>query len=201
MKYENEITVEVDTSLENLITILENKGFKLKETYDLNDIYLINKVDKKGDYLSMLNKCVLIRHIIEENKENKMLTYKYKEYNENKEITKQGKIKVKIDDIDNSKLLFEKLNFEELIRINDHMLVYATDKDELVIQNVNGKHIYIEIEDECHYANRFYNSIEEMKKVIYENSIPIKNNNFFVKKAEIELQERFDMILNKSKSY
>jgi len=194
MNYENEITVEVNTTLENLISILENKGFNLKETYDLNDIYLINKVDKKDNYLSMLNKCVLIRHIIEENKETKMLTYKYKEYNENKEITKQGKIKVKIDDIDNSKLLFEKLNFEELIKINDHMLVYATDKDELVIQNVNGKHIYIEIEDKCNYADRFYNSIDEMKAVIIDNEIPIKGNNFFVKKAEIELQEIYGKV-------
>ncbi len=194
MNYENEITVEVNTTLEDLISILENNGFKLKESYDLNDIYLINKVDKKGDYLSMLNKCVLIRHIIEENKETKMLTYKYKEYNENKEITKQGKVKVKVDDIDNSRLLFEKLGFQELIRINDHMLVYATDKDELVIQNVNGKHIYIEIEDKCNYADRFYNSIDEMKKVITDNNIPIKNNDFFVKKAEIELQETYNKV-------
>ena len=194
MNYENEITVEIDTTLENLISILENRGFKLKEAYDLNDIYLINKLDKKSDYLSMLNNCVLIRHIIEENKETKMLTYKYKEYNENKEITKQGKVNVKIDDIDNSKLLFEKLNFEELIKIKDHMLVYATDKDELVIQNVNGKHIYIEIEDKCNYADRFYNSVDEMKAVIIDNAIPIKDNNFFVKKAEIELQETYGKV-------
>lgn len=192
MKYENEITVEVDTSLDNLITLLSSKDFKLKETYDLNDIYLINKNDKENNYLSMLNKCVLIRNIIEKNKETKMLTYKYKEYNNKKEITKQGKINITIDDIDNTKLLFEKLNFEELIKINDHMLVYATDKDELVIQNVNNKHIYIEIEDKCNYANRIYNSIDEMKKVIIDNNIPIKNNNFFVKKAEIELQEKYN---------
>ena len=183
MNYENEITVEVDTTLENVVSILESKGFELKEKYDLNDIYLINKNDKQGDYLSMLNRCILIRDIIEEDKETKMLTYKYKEYNENKEITKQGKIKVKIDDIENSKLLFEKLNFEELIRIYDHMMVYATDKDELVIQDVNNKHIYIEIEDKCNYANRFYNSIDEMKDVITNNNIPIKGNNFFVKKS------------------
>ena len=95
-------------------------------------------------------------------------------------------------DIENCKLLFEELNFEELIRINDHMLIYATDNDEFAVQNVNNKHIYIEIEDKCNYANRFYNSIEEMKKVIIDNSIPIKNNNYFIKKAEIELQESFD---------
>ena len=192
MKYENEITVEVDTNLENLIVLLNSKGFELKETYDLNDIYLINKNDKENNYLSMLNKCVLIRHIIEKNKETKFLTYKYKEYNQNKEITKKGKINVSIDDIDNTKLLFEKLNFEELIKINDHMLVYATDKDELVIQSVNNKHIYIEIEDKCNYANRIYNSIDEMKKVIVDNNIPIKNNDFFIKKAEIELQEKYN---------
>ena len=194
MNYEKEITVEVDTTLDNLINILESKEFKLKEEYDLNDIYLIKKKKKKGDYLSMLNKCILIRDIIEKNNETKILTYKYKEYNEKKEITKQGKVQVKIDDIDNSKLLFENLDFEELLRINDHMLVYATDKDELVIQNVNGKHIYIEIEDKCNYADRFYNSIDEMKAVIIDNTIPIKGNNFFVKKAEIELQETYGKV-------
>ena len=71
------------------------------------------------------------------------------------------------------------------------MLVYATDKDELLIQNVNNKHIYIEIEDKCHRINRIYNSIDEMKKVIIENNIPIKNKDFYVKKAEIELQETY----------
>ena len=194
MNYESEITVDVCVDLSSLIKILEENGFELKEVYDLNDIYLINKNDREDDYLSMLNKCVLIRNIIEEDKETKLLTYKYKEYNENKEITRQGKVKVKIDDISNSKLLFEKLGFQELIRINDHMLVYATDKDELVIQNVNNKHIYIEIEDKCNYADRFYNSIDEMKKVITDNNIPIKNNDFFVKKAEIELQETYNKV-------
>jgi predicted adenylyl cyclase CyaB len=194
MNYESEITVEVCVDLSSLIKILEENGFELKEVYDLNDIYLINKNDKEDDYLSMLNKCVLIRNIIEEDKETKLLTYKYKEYNENKEIKRQGKVKVKIDDISNSKLLFEKLGFQELIRINDHILVYATDKDELVIQNINNKHIYIEIEDKCNYADRFYNSIDEMKKVITDNNIPIKNNDFFVKKAEIELQETYNKV-------
>ena len=192
MKYENEITVEVNTSLEELIKIVESKGFELKEEYDLNDIYLIPK-DAKGDkdYLAMLNKCVLIRDIIEPDKENKLLTYKYKEFDEKGDITKQGKVSVKIDDIDNSKLLFEKLGFEELIRINDHMLIYATDKDEFAIQCVNNKHIYIEIEDKCNYANRLYNSIDEMKEVITTNNIPIKGDNFFVKKALIELEETY----------
>lgn len=201
MKFENEITVEVEFDLDSLINLLESQGFELKEKYDLNDIYLINKNNREDDYLAMLNKCILLRDIIEENKETKMLTYKYKEYNDKKEITKQGKIKVIVDDIDKSKELFERLDFEELIRINDHLYVYATENDELTIQCVNDKHIYIEIESKCNYANREYKSIDEMKEVFTKYKVPIKNNDFFVKKAEIELHEKYgtkeDKVLKK----
>ena len=102
MNNENEITVEVDTSLEDLIKILKSKGFKQREEFDYNDIYLINKNDREDNYLSMLNKCIIIRNIIEKKKDTKFLVYKHKEYNDNKEIIRQGQIKVKIDDIDNS---------------------------------------------------------------------------------------------------
>lgn len=123
MNFEDEITVEVDTDLNSLIKMLEENDFELKEIYDLNDIYLIKKDTKRDNYLSVLNNCVLLRNIINETRNKKMLTYKYKEYNEKSEIIKQGKIKVNVDDIENSKLLFERLGFEELIRINDHILV------------------------------------------------------------------------------
>lgn len=35
MKFEKEITVEVDVTLNELKLFLENKGFKIKEEYDL----------------------------------------------------------------------------------------------------------------------------------------------------------------------
>lgn len=65
MNNENEITVEVDTSLDELIKILKSKGFKQREEFDYNDIYLINKNDREDNYLLMLNKCIIIRNIIE----------------------------------------------------------------------------------------------------------------------------------------
>lgn len=191
MEFENEVTVEVDVDLEALVKILEDQDFKLKEVYDLKDIYMINKNDKEGDYLSMLSKCVLIRDIIESDKLTKKLTYKYKEYNEKKEITKQGKINCSIDNVENAKALFERLNFEELIKIDDHLLIYANDEDEMAIQCVNGKHIYIEIEEKCNYTNKVYKSIDEMKEVFAKYSIPIKGDDYFVKKAEIELKETY----------
>ena len=162
MKYEKEITVEIDTSFEELEKILINNSFKEKERYTVNDIYLINRNDKnEKDYLKLLSKCVLIRHIIEKDKDTKKITYKYKEYNDKKEIIKQGKIDCNIDDINTGIELFKKLNFEELININDNMIVYSNNEDELVVQHVNNKHIYIEIEDKCHYINKEYKTIEE----------------------------------------
>ena len=194
MKFEKEITVEVNTTLDNLKIILKNKGFNLKETYDLNDIYMINKNDnnKDIDYLELLKKCVLIRHVIEEDNDIKILTYKYKEYNDKKEIIDQGKIDCYIDSIEKAEELFKSLNFEKLITIKDNMLVYANDTDEITIQCVNNKHLYIEIEEKCKYIEKIYVSLDEMKNVIKKYDIPIKNNNYFVKKAEIELQESLE---------
>ncbi len=190
MKFEKEITVEVDVTLNELKLFLENKGFKIKEEYDLNDIYMINKNDKVcNNYLELLKKCVLIRNIIEEKTNKKKLTYKYKEYDSNQDIIRQGKIDCCIDSIEKAKELFEALNFEELISIRDHMLVYSNGIDEFVVQSVNNKHIYIEIEEKCNYIEKFYQTIDEMKEVIKKYNIPIKDENYFVKKAEIELKE------------
>ena len=69
------------------------------------------------------------------------------------------------------------------------MLVYSNDVDEFAVQVVNNKHIYIEIEEKGNYIEKTYKSIDEMIEVIKKYEIPIKNENYFVKKAEIELKE------------
>ena len=192
MNIENEITVEVNISLNELIKLVENNGFKLKKKTNMNDIYMLNKSDKNNDFLFMLNKCILLRSIKEQDNEFNMITYKYKEYNENKEIIKQTKTNCIVEDIKQAQILFEQLDYEKLIEIDDQMLIYANDTDEIAIQNVNNKHLYIEIEDDCHYANRHYKSLDEMKEVISKYKIPIKNNNYFAKKAEVELIETYN---------
>ena len=190
MKYENEVTVELDACLDSLQLILNKSGFEIKEEYDLDDIYMINRFDKDSkNTLELLKKCVLVRNVIEQNENKKMLTYKYKEYNDNKDIVKQGKIDCVIDNIEKAILLFEHLNFEKLIEIHDHLIVYSNNIDEFAVQCVNGKHIYIEIEEKCNYIEKRYKTIDEMIEVIKKYNLPIKSENYFVKKAEIELLE------------
>ena len=43
MKFEKEITVEVSCNIEELLKILKENAFELKEIYDVNDIYIIDK--------------------------------------------------------------------------------------------------------------------------------------------------------------
>lgn len=193
MKFEKEITVEVDTSLENLLEILKKNNFELKEQYKLIDIYMVKKdININENYLDTIKNCVLIRHIIEDDKETKLITYKYKEYNDIGEILNQGKVNCRVDSIGSAYDLLKQLGYNKLIEIKDHISVYANDTCELCVQEVNNKHIYIEIEDKCHYINKNYKTIDEMKNEFEKYNIPIKNNDYFVKKAEIELKEMFN---------
>lgn len=188
MIYENEITVEISCNEKELLNILKTNNFKMKEQYDLIDYYLIKDYDFNIDEIELLKQCILIRHIIKENNEIKLITYKYKEINEKGEIINQGKINCKIESIDDAINIFEAIGYTKIMEIKDHITVYANNDTELSVQQVNNKHTYIEIEDKCHFINKTYSNIDEMKNEIKKYNIPIKDNNYFVKKAVIELK-------------
>ena len=50
----NELTVEVDITFEELESILEKNNFKIKEIYDINDIYFVQK-NKKIDIANKID--------------------------------------------------------------------------------------------------------------------------------------------------
>lgn len=66
MKLENEITVLVKCSYEELKKILESNDFLQKQEYVVNDIYMINnQVDLKNTKkLDILSKCILVRDVV-----------------------------------------------------------------------------------------------------------------------------------------
>lgn len=187
MKMENEITVLVNCTYDELHQKLTDKGFDVKEKYQLNDIYMI---DKNIDITSMkklevLKKCILVRDVVNFSK---MLVYKYKKYDDNGDILEQGKVECPITDIDKAVNFMESINYKELFRIYDEIIVYANDKTELAVQLVNNEYIFIELEDKCNYIDRKYNSIDEMKEDLDSYNLPYNRDNYFVKKAEIMLE-------------
>ena len=188
MKKEIEITVRVNVGYEKLKEELKQNNFIKKEEYIVNDSYLINSsiniTDMKS--LDILKKCVLVRDIVGILKQ---LLYKYKKYDSNGDIIEQGKIKCPVTDINKAMEFMNAIGYEKLFDIHDKCIVFANDKTELVVQLVNDKYIFIEMESEPQYINRKYENVEELKDDICSYNLSIDKSNFFVKKAELILNE------------
>lgn len=188
MKKEIEITVRVNVSYEKLEEELKQNNFIKKEEYIVNDSYLINSsiniTDMKS--LDILKKCVLVRDIVGILKQ---LLYKYKKYDSNGDIIEQGKIKCPVTDINKAMEFMNAIGYEKLFDIHDKCIVFANDKTELVVQLVNDKYIFIEMESEPQYINRKYENVDELKDDICSYNLSIDKSNFFVKKAELILNE------------
>ena len=194
MKYENEITVQVTCSYEELHNLLIKQGFKIIKKYTIIDEYLISKdYDLRNkNYLDILKECVIVRYIENIVKE---LLYKYKEYSNNRDIIKQAKVSCKVNDIKEASNFMKTIGYKELIHIQNNSVVYTNDKIEFAVQLVNDKYIFIELEDKSEYLNKTYSSIEEMKEEINLYNLPIVKDKYFAKKAAIILEDE----LNKSR--
>ena len=188
MKKEIEITVRVNVSYEKLEEELKQNNFIRKEEYIVNDSYLINSLINITDMksLDILKKCVLVRDIVGILKQ---LLYKYKKYDNNGDIIEQGKIKCPVTDINKAMEFMNAIGYEKLFDIHDKCIVFANDKTELVVQLVNDKYIFIEMESEPQYINRKYENEDELKDDICSYNLSIDKSNFFVKKAELILNE------------
>lgn len=195
MKMETEITVLVKSDYNTLKRILKENEFQKKEEYELEDTYMIdNNIDlSKLSKLEILQKCILVRNIVNIKKE---LLYKYKKYAPNGDIIEQGKVECPVLDIDKAIDFMKSINYKKLFKIYDKCIVYANKETELIVQLVNDKYIFIEMEDNCEHINRHYNSVEELKEDLNRYQLPIDTSNYFVKKAELILNEQI-----KSKSY
>lgn len=188
MKKEIEITVRVNVSYERIKEELKQNNFIKKEEYIVNDSYLINSLINITDMksLDILKKCVLVRDIVGILKQ---LLYKYKKYDSNGDIIEQGKVKCPVTDINKAMEFMNAIGYEKLFDIHDKCIVFANDKTELVVQLVNDKYIFIEMESEPQYINRKYENVEELKDDICSYNLSIDKSNFFVKKAELILNE------------
>ncbi len=188
MKKEIEITVRVNVSYEKIKEELKQNNFIKKEEYIVNDSYLINSLINITNMksLDILKKCVLVRDIVGILKQ---LLYKYKKYDSNGDIIEQGKVKCPVTDINKAMEFMNAIGYEKLFDIHDKCIVFANDKTELVVQLVNDKYIFIEMESEPQYINRKYENVEELKDDICSYNLSIDKSNFFVKKAELILNE------------
>lgn len=186
MNYGNEITVKVNTTYDKLHDILLKNNFIIKEEYTVKDTYMINKeinITKLND-LEVLKQCILVRDVVDIEKS---LVYKNKEYDSEGNIIKQSKIKCPILDIDKGIKFMEEINYIKLFNIIDKCIVYVNNDNELVVELVNDKYIFIELESNPEYINKKYTCYLDMINELNSYNLPIDKTNYFVKKAVLVL--------------
>lgn len=188
MNYENEITVKVNTTYDKLHDILLKNNFIIKEEYTVKDTYMINKeinITELND-LEVLKKCILVRDVVDIEKS---LVYKNKEYDSEGNIIKQSKIKCPILDIDKGIKFMEEINYIKLFNIIDKCIVYVNNDNELVVELVNDKYVFIELESNLEYINKKYTCYLDMINELNSYNLPIDKTNYFVKKAVLVLND------------
>ena len=184
----NEITVKVIASKEELIKHLEQKGFLYTRTFSLDDYYFIPKTldIEKLTTREIISKSLIIRNILDNNKYKKFITYKVKEIDEKGNILNQHAVNVEIFNIEQAKKLLEAIGYYQIMNIKEDDVVYAKDGLELAIKDVKNGDLLIEIETE---SNTKFDTIEKLKQIVKDLSLPIEPSEFFIKKAEIELEK------------
>ena len=183
IKQENELTIRILCSKEELIKHLEEKGLKKGRRFRLNDHYLIPKTLKIEELTvrEILSKAVIIRNIDNDGEiVKKISTY------EKGEIVSQTATSCEVIDYTEGIRLFEELGYYEIMNIIEDDIIYYNDKIELAIKDIYNGDLLIEIE-----TNNNITTIEELKEIIESLEIPFEKENYFVKKAE----ETLDKIL------
>ena len=185
IKQENEITIRILCSKEELIKNLEEKGLKKGRRFRLDDHYLIPKKLKIEELTvrEILSKAVIIRNIDNDGKIVNKITFKNKNINEKGEIVSQTVTSCEVMDYTEGIRFFEELGYYEIMNIIEDDIIYYNDKIELAIKDIENGDLLIETE-----TNKSITTIEELKKIIEKLEIPFEKDNYFVKKAEERLR-------------
>lgn len=187
-KESNEVTIKVISTKEELIKILTDKEFKRGREFSLDDYYFIpNDIDKdKLSTREILSKAIIIRYIVDENKIIQKITFKRKNIDKKGNILTQNSINCDITNVNDAKKLFEAIGYSEIMNIKENDIIYYKNNFELALKFVKNGDLLIEIETE---ENTEWDTIDKIKKIIDELDLPIEKNNYFIKKAENELNK------------
>lgn len=190
VKESNEITVKIKGNLKEFYKIIESKNFKIIDEFSMNDSYFIPEKLKLLEMSTreILSNAILIRNIKDKISGEivKKITFKTKQFDANGNIVKQSAVNCNISEVEEAKKLFEAIGYKQIMNIYEEDIVYEKDGLQLAIKDIKNGEKLIEVETE---ESEELNTIDKLIKKINEINIPIYTDNYFVKKAEIELDK------------
>lgn len=189
----NEITVKLKCTIEEIDNILTNKGFKIVEKFILDDTYYVPKNLELKDmkHREILSKAILLREVTElmPLKKEIKLTLKNKKIDESGIILEQSKVDCEILSAKYGREFLEALGYNKLMNILEFDTVYAKENFQFAVKDIKDGEKLIEVETVEN--NKELDTIEKIKQKINALNIPIDidTNDYFIKKAEIELKK------------
>lgn len=188
LKESNEITVKIKCELEEFYKNIKEKGFKLVEEFSIDDTYLIpEKLNLENTGIrDILSKAVIIREF--ESKPSgsikRAITFKIKRFDDVGNIISQEAINCSILEKEEARNLLKAIGYKEIMNIKEDDKIYEREDFKFAVKDIKNGDNLIEAETD---ENEELNTIEKLVKKINEIEIPIYVDDYFVKKAEIEL--------------
>ena len=193
-----EITTRLNEDITSAIDKLKKLGFtQIRESF-LSDIYLSQYTSNinSNNIIETLSTSVLLRYIKTSEYELKKITYKNKEYDKNNTVLSETKVSIDCNDLNEAKKLFECLNFNELISVKSHVLVFTKDNIELAFQEVENLGTLIEFENEKDFTDKTNDEIicEKLKMldIIKDTGLHITDE-YDVKKAFELIKKKYNL--------
>ena len=193
-KMNNEITVKLKCSIKEIIKILEEKRFKQVNEYLLTDTYYVPKDIEinVSSIRQILSQSIIIREFEKKAKNvitisNPRITIKKKDIIQNGEIVNQEKIECEIMNAEDGKNFLQAIGYKQLMTIKEKGTIFQNGELEIQVKDIikGDKLIEIELKEN----NEKLNTIEKVKKELNKLDLPVDYTDYFVKKAEIELEK------------
>lgn len=186
----NEITVRVKGDLKSFYKTIEEKGFKVEDKFKLDDsFFVLENLDLENmTTREILANAVIVR-IVERDGGRlvKNITYKRKVFDEDGNILSQSKVECDVLDVEDAKRLLSAMGYKEIMRIKESDIAFEKDGFSFAVKDIeNGAKL---IEAEADLKVEEMNSLEKIKAMFDKYEIPIYKDDYFVKKAEIELNK------------
>ena len=198
LKQSNEITLKIKCQLSEFCKIAEEKGFKIVDKFSLDDTYFIpaNVNLDKTNVRNILSKAVLVREIIEKMTKGrkKFITFKIKNFDKKGNILNQKSINCKILNTEEAKEILTAIGYKEIMNIKENDIVYEKDGLQMAIKEIKNGDNLVEIETE---ERGELDTVEKIIQQVNKIGIPVYTDNYFVKKAEIELEKLLSNVHNK----
>lgn len=186
----NEITVKIKGDINEFYENVKRKGFKVVDKFLMDDTFFIpvNLDLNKMTTREILSNAVIVRIVDRSPKKIvKNITFKKKIFDDAGNILSQSKVECDVENPEDAKKLLNAIGYKEIMRIKESDVAFGKDGFEFAVKDIeNGEKL---IESEPSKENAEFDNIEKLKVMFDKYDIPIYTDNYFVKKAEIELDK------------